>query len=431
MEVSGKLNATNDAQQLRAIFETAVDCLIIIDSNGLISKINPAGARLFGYEIEELIGKQVSILMPTPHRELHDSYIEKYKKTGEKKIIGIGRDVMAMKKDGTTFPCKLSVSEFYMNEKRCFAGIIHDLTERKKAEEKIIELNKTLEEKVKAKTEDLSSAVSKLLLSNQKLEKEISEKRIVEKALRDSELEIKEALKKERELNELKSRFISLASHEFRTPLSTILSSTTLVQKYVEKGEMEKTTKHFERIQSSVKNLTEILDDFLSLSKLEEGKIQNNPEWFKLADFCKEFIDQIEGLLKTGQVVIKDLPVNGEKVFLDKKLIRNILLNIFSNAIKYSDEGKSIYCHAAVLDSSPSSTQKELLIKIRDEGMGIPLSEQKHLFSRFYRGSNVINIKGTGLGLNIVRQYLTMLNGDIHFESEEGLGTTFTIRIPF
>ena len=168
------LSMSIDSQQLRAIFETAVDCLIMIDSHGEISKINPAGARLFGYQAKELLGQNVSILMPTPHHGKHDSHLQNYHDTGVKKILGIGRDVVGKKKDGTLFPCSLSVNEFFMQSEKCFAGIIHDLTIRKKQEEEILELNRQLEEKVEIKTKDLSVVVNELLETNTWLEKEIN-----------------------------------------------------------------------------------------------------------------------------------------------------------------------------------------------------------------------------------------------------------------
>lgn len=417
------LSMSIDSQQLRAIFETAVDCLIIIDSYGEISKINPAGAKLFGYEVKELLGQNISILMPSPHREKHDSYLKNYHKTGVGKIIGIGRDVIGKKKNGSTFPCSLSVNEFFMQSKKCFAGIIHDLTTRKKQEEKILELNRQLEEKVETKTKDLSSAVSELLETNTRLENEIKERKKVEAALRNNELEIRKALEKEKELNDLKSNFVSMASHEFRTPLSTILSSTTLISKHLENGNIEKTEKHFDRVTSSVKHLTEMLDDLLSLTKLAEGKIPIHSERFMIHEFCEEFIEVNQGLLKPNQQLIRKIPAENQVVFLDKKLLNHILLNLFSNAIKYSKEDGTIRCEVNIAN-------QELEIKIIDEGIGIPLSEQKHLFTRFFRGANVINIQGTGLGLNIVREYLEVMNGTIEFESIENEGTTFIIKIP-
>ncbi|MFK7773106.1 MAG: PAS domain S-box protein [Saprospiraceae bacterium] len=417
------LSMSIDAQQLRAIFETAVDCLIIIDSHGEISKINPAGARLFGYEIKELLGQNISILMPAPHREKHDSYLQNYHKTGVRKIIGVGRDVVGKKKDGTLFPCSLSVNEFFMQSKKCFAGIIHDLTVRKKQEEEILELNRQLEEKVEIKTKDLSEAVNELLETNLRLENEIKERQKIEAALRNNELEIRKALEKEKELNDLKSNFVSMASHEFRTPLSTILSSTTLIEKHIENGSIEKTGRHFNRVMSSVKHLTEMLDDLLSLTKLAEGKIPINAERFMIHEFCEEFLEMNRGLLKSNQELIRKIPTEDQAILLDKKLLNNILLNLFSNAIKYSKEDGKIKCEVEIVDH-------QLEVKIIDEGIGIPLSEQKHLFTRFFRGANVINIQGTGLGLNIVREYLEVMNGTIAFESIENVGTTFIVKIP-
>ena len=417
------LSMSIDAQQLRAIFETAVDCLIIIDAYGVISKINPAGAELFGYEIDELLGQNVSILMPTPHRNKHDTYLQKYHKTGKAKIIGIGRDIIGKKKDGTLFPCNLSVNEFYMQSKKCFAGIIHDLSIRKEHEEKIMELNRQLEEKVKIKRKDLSAAVKELLETNNRLGNEIKEREKIEAALRNNELEIRKALEREKELNDLKTNFVSMASHEFRTPLSTIMSSTSLIEKHLKNGTIEKTGRHFERIMYSVKHLTEILDDILSLTKLAEGKIPSRPERFMIHKFCKEFIDMHKGLLKSDQELVKEIPSVDYEVFLDKKLLNHILLNLFSNAIKYSKDDGKILCIMKVVDD-------QLLIQVVDEGVGIPLAEQKHLFTRFFRGSNVINVQGTGLGLNIVCEYLEVMNGIIDFESKENEGTTFTVKIP-
>ncbi len=417
------LSMSIDSQQLRAIFETAVDCLIIIDSRGVISKINPAGAKLFGYEINELLGQNVSLLMPTPDSKKHDAYLQKYHKTGKAKIIGIGRDVVGKKKDGTLFPCSLSVNEFFMQNQKCFAGIIHDLTIRKEHEEKIMELNRELEEKVEIKTKDLSAAVNELLETNTRLENEIKEREKVEAALRNNELEIRQALEREKELNYLKTNFVSMASHEFRTPLSTILSSTSLIEKHLKNGTIEKTERHFERVMFSVNHLTEILDDILSLTKLAEGKIPSRPELFMIKEFCEEFIDMHKGLLKPNQQIVKKILSVDQEVFLDKKLLNHILLNLFSNAIKYSKDDGKIFCRMEVVDN-------QLVIEITDEGVGIPLTEQKHLFTRFFRGSNVINIQGTGLGLNIVCEYLEVMYGTIDFESKENEGTTFTVKIP-
>lgn len=406
--------------QLNAIINNAVDGIITIDERGKMQIVNPAAASLFGYEVEELIGQNVHIIAPTPHREKHDAYIDKYLETKKRKIIGIGREVIGLRKDGSTFPCLLSVSEIDLGDRKLFAGLIHDLTQRKADEERIKNLNTELEKRVEERTEKLVEVVNKLLSTNDTLKKEIQERKAVEAALQKSQIEVKKALEKERELNELKSRFVSMASHEFRTPLSTILTSASLIARYTEPGTEEKREKHINRIKSAVGNLTGILNDFLSLSKLEEGHFQNQPEYFDLKELVTNTVDEIKMITKPNQAIIYEH--KGEtKVFLDMKSARNICINLLSNAIKYSE--KDIFINTEI-------TKEKIKIKVKDQGIGIPQEEQEYLFTRFFRAKNATNIQGTGLGLNIVRKYLELMNGTITFESGLNEGTTFFIEFP-
>lgn len=361
-------NLSESQKRLNAIIETAVDGIITIDGRGIVESMNPAAAKLFGYEAHEIIGKNVKVLMPEPHHAQHDTYIDNYKKTGERKIIGIGRDVRGKRKDGTEFPFKLSISEVHLKDKRLFTGIIHDTSDRERA------------------------------------------------------MEVELALERMNELNELKSRFISTASHEFRTPLTSIGLSANLIDRYKSEEDAPKRKKHIDRIQNSVKTLKTILEDFLSLTKLEEGKIENQPLYFDLKEFCSEIAEEMQELID-GKLQIIHEHKGIEKVFLDKKLLRNILHNLLSNAIKYSGTGEKVYLTSEVDD-------KRVSLVVRDEGIGIPVTEQKELFSRFFRAKNVTNIQGTGLGLNIVSRYLELMEGNIRFESEEGVGTTFWLEFP-
>jgi signal transduction histidine kinase len=235
-------------------------------------------------------------------------------------------------------------------------------------------------------------------------------------------LELTEALAREKELSELKSRFMSIASHEFRTPLTTILSSTSLIEQYNKEDHQENRKKHTERIKSSVKNLTDILSDFLSLDKLEQGKVQVIIEPMDLQELSGEIIEELNGVLKTGQSIL--LFYNGKKIInQDKKILRNVLLNLLSNAIKYSDENKPVSLFVDVENCL-------VTIRVKDEGMGIPEEEQKNLFGKFYRAKNAINIQGTGLGLNIVKRYVELLEGHITFVSRQNEGTVFTVSFP-
>ena len=414
---------SEDARKLQAIFETAIDGIITIDTNGVVESFNSAAAKLFGYQPEEVLGKNVNILMPDPDRSAHDEYIKRYQKTRKPHIIGIGREVNGMRKDGTIFPMRLAVSEVKLNARTIYTGIIHDLSDVKLAELKFRELNEELELIVEERTEKLSEVVNKLLETNQKLENEIKEREKVEEALRQSELEIRVALQKEMELSELKSRFVSMASHEFRTPLSTILSSASIIGRYTKSENQEQREKHIKRIKSAVNNLTGILNDFLSLSKLEEGKIEYQPSEFEFNEFCRETVDEIQGLLKPGQHIKIEGEMPDTIVFLDQRVLKNVLFNLLSNASKYSGEGAKITCRHSIVN-------QYLHIQVIDEGIGIPKSEQQHLFGRFFRASNSVNIQGTGLGLNIVKQYVELMKGTVSYESEESKGSTFSITIP-
>lgn len=250
---------------------------------------------------------------------------------------------------------------------------------------------------------------------------------VIEKNITDSKLaeqEIIKNLEKERQLNELKTRFVSMASHEFRTPLSTILSSATLAEKYDTIEQQEKRLKHLERIKSSVRNLTSILNDFLSIDKLEDGKIEITESKFFISELMKEVVEEMGTYLKKKQFITYQANViDGLIVFSDRNVIKNIILNLLSNASKYSVEGKEIALNLFEF-------KKGIKIEIEDKGIGIPKEEQAQLFSRFFRARNVINIEGTGLGLNIVKKYLSLVNGEISFKSKEHVGTTFSVIIP-
>jgi PAS domain S-box-containing protein len=244
----------------------------------------------------------------------------------------------------------------------------------------------------------------------------------LEKKVKERTYELTEALEREKELSELKSRFLSIASHEFRTPLSTILSSTALIDKYNKEEQEENRKKHTARIKSSVKNLTDILNDFLSLDKLEQGNVKLTKETVNLHELSAEIIEELNGILKIGQII--HLFYNGGRIIVqDKKILRNVLLNLLSNAIKYSEEHKGIYLFIEIENNLVS-------LKVKDEGIGIPEEEQKNLFSKFYRAKNAVTIQGTGLGLNIVKRYVDLLDGNITFVSKQNEGSTFTIEFP-
>ena len=407
-------------QRLKSIIDTAIDGIMTIDERGRVETMNPSAAIIFGYNTSEVIGNNVKMLMPDPYHAEHDGYLSRYQKTKVPHIIGIGREVRGKTKDGIIFPMRLAVSEVILNDRVIYTGIIHDLSDVKKAQLEIIELNKQLEEKVEERTYELEKVVNKLLATNTDLKREINDRVVIENKLTLSEKELTEALETEKELNELKSRFVSMASHEFRTPLTTILSSAALIGKYPKEEQQPNREKHVGRIRSAVVNLTGILNDFLSLSKLEEGKIDVQYNEVDIAELCKLVSDEVKGLLKPNQKIDIDASTIGN-IVTDEHILKNILFNLISNAIKYSEDN---------INCSIITIEKGIKITIEDKGIGIPIEDQKYLFTRFFRAGNVTNVQGTGLGLNIVRRYVDLLDGEITFESIQEVGTTFIVTLP-
>jgi two-component system sensor kinase FixL len=222
----------------------------------------------------------------------------------------------------------------------------------------------------------------------------------------------------------LKSRFLSMASHEFKTPLSTVLSSIELIEMYTEGDQQPKREKHTERIKKAVNQLTDVLNDFLSLSKLEQGKVDVSLKQINVRAIVASSIEAAEGQFRPGQEVILEIDEYPAQIESDAKLLKHILINLISNAAKYSDNDK-------VITISGSLDGEAYRIAIQDEGIGIPLEDQVHLFDRFFRARNVENVKGTGLGLNIVKHYVELLGGSVTFSSALGSGTTFYVHLPY
>ena len=399
------------------------DCVIIINTRGIIVDSNPAIYKVLGFTPEELKGHNVSMLMGAPHQAKHDQYIQNHQATGIAKIIGIGREVIAVHKDGTKVPVRLNISELELDGHFFYVGMLHDLTNQLSIQNHINKVNLGLEEEVQMSNRALREAMEKMTQSKLSLEQEILERKIIQEQLLAAQEKIKDALQKERELSELKTRFISTASHEFRTPLSSILSSVSLIERYTTTETQDKRLKHINRIKSSVQNLTQILEDFLSLSKLEEGKKQDAKHIFDLSALIHATIEEVSTFAKSGQEIEYQHSGDISVIYSNTQNIKNILINLLSNAIKYSPSNSKIYI-STIIDATT------ITISVRDKGIGIPLDQQKHLFSRFFRADNAIAIQGTGLGLYIVKKYLENINGTIDFVSQPGEGTTFTINIP-
>ncbi len=405
---------SNDA--FREIFQGMSEGIVMVDDKGKIVVANKIAEQIFGYTENELTGTVMENLLPERYRGHHVNHRKGFNAHPEPRRMGFGRDLTALRKDGTEFPVEISLSYTQLKDQLLVMAFISDITLRKKAEEalkqseeQLIVYAAELEKKVQSRTEALHITI-------QALEKEINERKRAEE-------EARKALDRERELNDLKTKFVSIASHEFRTPLSTVLSSASLINQYNERAEHDKVGKHVQRIKSSVNHLTSILNDFLSLGKLEEGVIDVNAEFLSVIDFLEEVEEEISPILKSGQKLKLEYQTDEKILYTDPKILRNILFNLISNAIKYSEIDKFIYVKCGFEDN-------QFVFTVSDEGIGIPKEDQKHMFERFFRASNAGNVQGTGLGLNIVRRYVELLSGSISFESEYGRGSDFKVMIP-
>ncbi|MDN3659484.1 PAS domain-containing sensor histidine kinase [Ferruginibacter paludis] len=372
------------ADYKHALDESAI--VAITDQKGIIKHVNENFCRISKYSEKELIGQDHRIINSGHHAK---AFIKELWTTIANGKIWKG-ELKNKAKDGTFYWVDTTIVPFLNEHGKPYQylAIRSDITQRKLFEEELLRVNEEQERTIAART-----------------------------------LELREALAAARELNDIKTRFVSLASHEFRTPLSAILTSASLVNHYLEPEFEDKRNKHIDRIKGAVHHLTNILDDFLSVEKLEQGKIETAGADFNLIPVIEETIDSMEGMVKKRNHEIQFIYSEPISVFQDKKIFRNILLNLLSNAIKYSADGKTIQVITGVKGAN-------VFVSVKDNGIGIPLESQKELFSIFFRANNAAHIQGTGLGLNIVKKYVEMLGGSIYFTSVENEGSTFTIEFP-
>lgn len=406
-------NLFKEIKKFEALFEYATLPILLVNKNGHIILANGQALNLFQYAENEMNRLKVEDLMPSNFRDRHVSHRNGYLNAPQTRMMGAGMELRAVKKSGEEFPVEISLGHYIIDDETYTIAFILDITQRKESEYilrrqtaemeqakmEIEKLNQELESKVDLRTRELMDTMT---------------------ALEQSRDELTTALSKERELSDLKSRFVSMASHEFRTPLSTIQSSVSLIGKYNESQDQDKRMKHIQRVHSAVNNLTDILNDFLSIGKIEEGKISSHKMLFSLPDLITRVTNEMAPILKPGQKILYNHQGLAE-VELDHSLIGNIMINLLSNATKFSFENSIIHVNSEVND-------QQIMISIEDHGLGIADEDRKHLFERFFRGKNVFNIQGTGLGLHIVSKYVEIMNGTIDVESELEKGTKFILK---
>ena len=398
------------------LFEAVSEGVVVVDENQKIVATNASAENMFGYNKNEIINKQLDILIPQKYRATHGAHFHNFTMQQESRQMGIGRDLFGARKDGTAFPVEVGLNPLEINRKSYVMALVIDISVRKQHEQQLQDLNSQLEKKVNERTQELRNTVETLKTVN--LERDVEIKKRIE-----AQNKTKHALKKEKELNELKTKFLSLVSHEFKTPLSGILTSAMLLGKYKLTEHQEKRDKHIKTISDKVHYLNNILNDFLSIEKLETGKITYNYSTFKISKVVNEVVYNANMLLKEGQKINYPENIDDYSLFQDEKIIELTLSNLVHNAIKYSSEN-------TLVDIQIDQDETYSTFKIKDNGIGIPANDQKSIFNRYFRAENALLSQGTGIGLNIVKSHLENLGGSIHFESEEHKGSMFTFIIP-
>lgn len=378
-DISQRRMAEEERNYLTKIFDNSLNEIYVFDVNTLkFINVNYGAQKNLGYSLEEL-----QTMTPV---DIKPGYsLEKFRNRAaslsDKTQTKIEFETVHRRKDGTTYPVYVNLERTRLGEREVYISIVLDVSEQRNYTQK-------LEKTVEVRTHQLKSALAK-----------------------------------EKELNELKTKFLSLVSHEFKTPLSGILTSSMLLSKYTLESQQANRDKHIRIITEKVHYLNTILNDFLSIERLETGKVNYKFTNFRLSKVLNEVVYNANMLLKEGQQV--KYPDNIDDIFLtqDEKTIELALSNLLHNAIKYSPE-------YSVVTIKITQSDTETIFEISDTGIGIPEKDQKNIFNRYFRAENALTSQGTGIGLNIVKTNIENLGGSMEFQSQEHVGSTFTLHIP-
>lgn len=368
-----QIEARDQQRWLKAILDNLVDGIVVFDERGQIDSINPAGAYIFGYEREELLGAPIARLLPAltaapSWRELRD-FLDH--------ISQLGDEIEGRRRDGSIFPMYFAVSKINLDDRRIYAAIIQDFTERK----------------------------------------------FLEAQLWDKE-RLNLELEKERELRDLKNRFISMMSHDLKTPLASIRLANSLLRDYGDRASEADKRESYDAIDQQVEYLTDLVNDVMTISRTDFTGAELTLETVDLETYCRDIIEEMQ-LANRMQCCLEFSGTNERvEIEIDKRLIRRAVTNLLTNAIKYSPSPMSPVCLELRVQEGHA------LIRVSDKGIGIPEDDLRRLFEPFHRASNVGSISGTGLGLAITKQAVDLHGGTIRVESKLGEGTTFTIDLP-
>lgn len=397
----------------KAVIDNSLDGTLIIDKNYIVLYGNEEIYKIGSYESEDMFGQDFRTFLDKESLTLFEERIEFTKNNPE----ADNRFEIAM------LDKNLNKRNVYISASlnKDFQGMtvyicqVLDITEIKKAEEAILKMNEELEKKVVERTTQLEVALTDL-------KSEITVRQKAEEELQAAKEEVTKALEQEKELNTLKTRFISMISHEYRTPLTVILTSTYLIEQFYQGPNQLQFNKFLDKIRSSVKSMTQLLQDVLTIGKSDAGKTTLQINRFRAVDLCKDIIEEcqvIDNNAHTFELNFVDKTIELES---DEKQLKHIISNLVLNAAKYSPNAKTVKIN--LIEQNGKVT-----FQVVDEGIGIPEADQEHLFEAFYRAGNVGAISGTGLGLAIVKKCVDLLNGEITFKSISKVGTTFNVTI--
>jgi PAS domain S-box-containing protein len=368
-EVEARKSLLDSEARTRGIVETAAEAIVTIEETGLIESVNPAAGRMFGYTPEELIGRDVGFLMTEPHRGRHDSYLRRYLRTGEGRVIGVGREVVGRRKDGTTVPCDLSVGEVRLRDRRLFTGVLRDATDRKCAEE------------LRVAKEAADAA------------------------------------------NRAKDEVLAAVAHDLRTPLGAIGLWLRLLQ-LPDQPDVER-VQAIEAIEDAVRLQHRLIEDLLDASRIANGTLRVEARPVDLAAVAREAVGTMRGTAGAGGVELEvegcdaAIPVLGDPVRLQQAL-----WNLLSNAVKFTPPGGRVR-----LALRPGGGTVEVCVS--DTGCGIDVESLRHVFDRYWQGHRAGTGSGLGLGLAIVRHIVELHGGTVRAESEgPGKGATFAFTLP-
>ena len=380
VDITARKQAEEELQEreerFRAVVDNVVDGIITIDERGIVETVNPAAEKIFGYRAGELIGRNVKLLMPEPYHGEHDGYLANYRRTGEARVIGIGREVVGQRRDGSEFPLELAVSQMRVGERRMFTGIVRDITDRKQADE----------------------------------------------ALRQAKEQAEEA-------SHAKSDFLARMSHELRTPLNAVIGYSEMLQEEAEVLELDDFVPDLEKINAAGRHLLELINDVLDISKIEAGHMELFPEHFEVGVLVGDVATTAQPLVaKNGNALEVQISDDVGTMYADQTKLRQNLFNLLSNAAKFT-EGGGISLEVV---READDGQDWLVFRVSDSGIGMRPEQQEKVFDSFVQAdaSTTRQYGGTGLGLAITKRFCEMMGGDIAVESEVGVRSTFTMRLP-